>query len=73
VSTHCALDDGCRMLMQRAMKRLALSARGYHRVLRAARTIADLAGSACISQQHLAEAIGLRQLDRRDGILVPSN
>jgi len=53
--------------MQRATTRLGFSARGYHRVLRAARTIADLAGSPSILQQHLAEAIGLRQLDRRDG------
>jgi magnesium chelatase family protein len=52
--------------MQRATTRLGLSARGYHRVLRAARTIADLADSPSILRRHLAEAIGLRQLDRRD-------
>jgi magnesium chelatase family protein len=64
VALHCALDGECTALMQRAAKRLALSARGHHRVLRAARTIADLAGSASICVQHLAEAITLRQLDR---------
>jgi magnesium chelatase family protein len=63
---HCALDAACTALMHRAMKRLALSARGYHRVLRAARTIADLADSSVITAAHLAEAISLRQLDRRD-------
>jgi magnesium chelatase family protein len=66
LATHCAFDEKCTLLMQRASKRLSLSARGYHRVLRAARTIADLAGASSISQRHLAEAIGLRQLDRRD-------
>ena len=66
LSTHCALDDACCLLMQRATTRLGLSARGYHRVLRAARTIADLADSPLILRRHLAEAIGLRQLDRRD-------
>ena len=65
LATHCAFDEKCTLLMQRASKRLSLSARGYHRVLRAARTIADLAGASSISQRHLAEAIGLRQLDRR--------
>ena len=67
LAVHCALDGDCAALMQRAMRRLSLSARGYHRVLRAARTIADLAGSASISRRHLAEAIGLRQLDRHGG------
>jgi magnesium chelatase family protein len=66
LGAHCALDAVCTLLMQRAMKRLALSARGYHRVLRAARTIADLADSSSIMAGHLAEAISLRQLDRRD-------
>jgi magnesium chelatase family protein len=66
LSAHCALDKECMVLMQRATKRLALSGRGYHRVLRAARTIADLAGASSISPRDLAEAIGLRHLDRRD-------
>ena len=66
LSAHCELDDSCAALMQRAIARLGLSARGYHRVLRAARTIADLSVSTSIQHRHLAEAIGLRQLDRRD-------
>jgi magnesium chelatase family protein len=69
---HCALDQAGALLMQRASKRLGLSARGYHRVLRAARTIADLDGSPAIRQRHLAEAVGLRQLDRRDRANAPS-
>ena len=62
---NCALDAQCAALMLRAIKKLSLSARGYHRVLRAARTIADLAGTPRIAPPHLAEAIALRQLDRR--------
>jgi len=52
-------------LLAGAMRQLALSARAYHRVLRVARTIADLAGSDTITTLHVAEAITLRQLDRR--------
>ena len=50
--------------MEAAMRRLGLSARAYTRVLRLARTIADLAGAGRISAEHLAEAVALRVLDR---------
>ena len=52
-------------LLGNAMQRLALSARAYHRVLRVARTIADLAACESICTEHVAEAVTLRQLDRR--------
>ena len=52
-------------LLGSAMQRLALSARAYHRVLRVARTIADLAACESICTEHVAEAVTLRQLDRR--------
>jgi magnesium chelatase family protein len=54
-------------LLGAAMQRLALSARAFHRVLRVARTIADLAASDEIRVEHVAEAITFRQLDRRVG------
>jgi magnesium chelatase family protein len=60
-------DAAALTLLASAMQRLALSARAYHRVLRVARTIADLAGSATVGTEHVAEAITLRQLDRRIG------
>ena len=53
-------------LLRVAMKRLSLSARAYNRILKVARTIADLAGSDSVLPDHLAEAIGYRNLDRGD-------
>lgn len=64
VDRHCACHAQARQLLERAIDRLGLSARGYHRILRVARTIADLAGSADIESAHVAEAIGFRQLER---------
>jgi len=52
-------------LLAGAMRQLGLSARAYHRVLRVARSIADLAGSTTVTARHVSEAITLRQLDRR--------
>ena len=60
-------DAAALALLASAMQRLSLSARAYHRVLRVARTIADLAGSPTVGTEHVAEAITLRQLDRRIG------
>jgi len=61
---YCALDDSGRALLARAAERLALSARSYHKVLRLARTIADLDGDTAVTNAHLAEALGYRMLDR---------
>ena len=56
----CALDETCQALMKTAMNQLQLLARAYHRVLKLARTIADLAGSESIAPAHLAEALQYR-------------
>ena len=61
---HCQLSDECRTIMEQAMNRLGLSARAYDRILRVARTIADLEGSEQITPTHLGEAITYRSLDR---------
>lgn len=60
----CRLEPADQRLLQQAMERLRLSARAYHRILRLARTIADLSGDACIATPHLTEALGYRALDR---------
>lgn len=60
VRQYCSLDESCRGLMRAAMNQLQLSARAYHRILKLARTIADLAGSPHISTSHLAEALQYR-------------
>lgn len=60
VRKYCTLDDAGRSLMKTAMNQLQLSARAYHRVLKLARTIADLAGSTDIAPTHLAEALQYR-------------
>jgi magnesium chelatase family protein len=60
VRKFCELDDTCRSLMKTAMSQLQLSARAYHRILKLARTIADLAGCEAIGPSHLAEALQYR-------------
>ena len=64
VRKFCALDEAGRGLIKTAMRQLGLSARAYHRVLKLARTIADLAGNESIETPHLAEALQYR---RRQG------
>jgi magnesium chelatase family protein len=62
----CALDDAGAGLIGAAVKRMGLSARGYGKVLRVARTMADLEGATAIRPAHIAEALGMRVLDRGD-------
>ena len=57
-----APDDAGRKLLTEAAERMRLSARGYHRVLKVARTIADLAGAEIVAKPHLAEALSYRRL-----------
>jgi magnesium chelatase family protein len=64
LNAHCALDDDDQYLLEAAVEQLQLSARSMHRILRVARTIADLAGCGRIETTHLAEAISYRQVDR---------
>jgi magnesium chelatase family protein len=64
IDEHCATDDAGAALLKQAIAKLGLSARGYHRVLKVSRTIADIEGSAAISATHVAEAIQYRRGDR---------
>jgi magnesium chelatase family protein len=63
IDRHCATDKDGDQLLRHALARLLLSARAYHRVLRVARSIADLAERSAITAEHIAEAIQYRRLD----------
>lgn len=64
LETFCSLDAETEALLRTAYRRLALSARGHDRILKLARTIADLEGSARVEASHMAEAVQYRVLDR---------
>ena len=64
IRKHCQLDEGSLKLLKTAMERLNLSARAYDRILKVARTIADLDHSKSITGTHISEAIQYRSLDR---------
>ena len=66
----CALSERDQDLLEQAVETMQLSARSMHRILRVARTIADLADSECITTAHLTEAIGYRRLERGPGRLA---
>ncbi|MFN8777368.1 MAG: YifB family Mg chelatase-like AAA ATPase [Flavobacteriales bacterium] len=66
IKEHCGIDESGHVLMKNAMSRLKLSARAYDRILKVARTIADLEKSGPIRTHHLAEAIQYRSLDREN-------
>ncbi|MCI0666964.1 MAG: YifB family Mg chelatase-like AAA ATPase [Methylococcaceae bacterium] len=66
IKKYCRLSDAAHDLIEQAMNRFGLSNRAYHRILKVARTIADLAASENIELNHVSEAIGYRKLDRRN-------
>jgi magnesium chelatase family protein len=66
MEAFCPLDEACKELLERLIDKLGLSARAYTRIIKIARTIADLAGSADVLPIHLSEAASYRFLDRRN-------
>jgi len=64
IRKFCQVSEAGKKLLERAIKELEFSARGYHKILKIGRTIADLAESESIQEEHIAEAIQYRTLDR---------
>jgi magnesium chelatase family protein len=65
IRTHCAIGNEPQRLLETAVDKLGMSARAYNRILKIARTLADLAGADTIGVDQIAEAIQYRTLDRR--------
>ncbi len=65
VRKYCSLDAECRKAMHRIYERMGLTARSYTRILKVARTIADMEGSKEIRLEHLTEAVSFRAIDRK--------
>ena len=61
IETCCPIDDKARSLLRSAIERMGMSARAYHRVLKVARSVADLAGAEVIGAAHVAEAVQYRR------------
>jgi predicted ATPase with chaperone activity len=70
VERYCAPNAAGLAILERAMQHLGLSARGYHRVLKVARTIADMSGKSQIEAAQITEALALRSLDRPQAMLA---
>jgi magnesium chelatase family protein len=64
IKKHCQIDEDSALLLESAVDKLGLSARAYNRILKIARTIADLEGTTDIQSSHIAEAVQFRNLDR---------
>jgi magnesium chelatase family protein len=64
IGEYCAAENDADQLVRKAIGALGLSARAYHRILKVARTVADLAGASGISTPHVAEAIQYRRYER---------
>ena len=65
IQEYCALGEKERVLMEQVFTVMGLTARAYHRVIKTARTIADLEGEAKIREWHLKEAVGYRVVDEK--------
>jgi magnesium chelatase family protein len=66
IRKYCQLDQACAEILKKAMEKFGFSARAYDRILKVARTIADLDGVATIGTRHIAEAVQYRSLDRKE-------
>ncbi len=69
IRKHCDIDDASATLLEAAIDKLGLSARAYNRILKIARTIADLDGATDIRVNHISEAVQYRNLDRGKGFV----
>jgi magnesium chelatase family protein len=68
IKKFCAIEDGAASMLENAVEKFGLSPRAYHRILKVARTIADMEGLPGIAAAHVAEAIQYRALDKRTTI-----
>lgn len=66
IRKYCQLDNACADILKKAMEKFGFSARAYDRILKVARTIADLDGASGIGTRHIAEAVQYRSLDRKE-------